>query len=186
MKEAGVRLKKPPLKPNELPLSGKEFVLTGKLESLSRPEAEARIKELGGAAKDNVTRKTDYVVYGADPGSKLARARELGIKTIEEKEFLKLIGKDVNMKLIVGLGNPGFLTPATAITSALCASATWPRCRTSASIESRGRPAPASATSPATGSVLARPQTYMNASGESVSALMQKAQHRPVRPHRHP
>ncbi len=75
----------------DLPLSGKEFVLTGRLESFSRPEAEARIKELGGLAKDNVTRKTDYVVYGADPGSKLARAREMGIKTIDEKEFLRLI-----------------------------------------------------------------------------------------------
>jgi DNA ligase (NAD+) len=78
----------------DLPLSGKEFVLTGRLESFSRPEAEARIKALGGTAKDNVTRKTDYVVFGADPGSKLARAREMGIKTIEEKEFLKLIGRE--------------------------------------------------------------------------------------------
>lgn len=94
LKEAGVRLEKTVAAPKDLPLSGKEFVLTGKLESLSRPEAEAIVKELGGSAKDNVTRKTDYVVYGADPGSKLARARELGIKTIEEKEFLKLIGKE--------------------------------------------------------------------------------------------
>ncbi|MGD0794283.1 MAG: helix-hairpin-helix domain-containing protein, partial [Dehalococcoidales bacterium] len=84
---------KNPVSPSGSPLSGKEFVLTGRLDSLSRPEAEARIKALGGVAKDNVTRKTDYVVYGADPGSKLARARELGIKAIEEKEFLKLIGK---------------------------------------------------------------------------------------------
>jgi DNA ligase (NAD+) len=91
LKAAGVRLEETAVVPEALPLSGKEFVLTGKLESLSRPEAEARIKELGGATKDNVTRKTDYVVYGADPGSKLARARELGIKAIEEKEFLRLI-----------------------------------------------------------------------------------------------
>ncbi len=76
-------------KPAELPLSGKEFVITGKLESFSRPEAEARIKELGGTAKDNVTRKTGYVVAGADPGSKLARARELGIEILDEQEFLE-------------------------------------------------------------------------------------------------
>jgi DNA ligase (NAD+) len=77
-----------------LPLAGKEFVVTGRLEAFSRPQAEARIKERGGAAKDNVTRKTDYVVYGADPGSKLDRAKELGIKTIDEKEFLELLQQD--------------------------------------------------------------------------------------------
>jgi DNA ligase (NAD+) len=93
LKDAGVRTKETAARTTDLPLSGKEFVLTGRLESLSRPEAEARIKALGGVAKDNVTRKTDYVVYGADPGSKLTRARELGIKTIEEKEFLEIIGK---------------------------------------------------------------------------------------------
>ncbi len=77
----------------DLPLSGKEFVLTGTLENYTRQQAEARIRELGGAAKDNVTRKTDYVVVGAEPGSKLARARELGIKTIDEKELTKLLGQ---------------------------------------------------------------------------------------------
>ncbi len=93
LKESGVRLEEAAAPPQRLPLSGKEFVLTGRLESFSRPEAEAIIKELGGVAKDNVTRKTDYVVYGADPGSKLARARELGIKAVTEEEFLKMIGK---------------------------------------------------------------------------------------------
>jgi DNA ligase (NAD+) len=92
LKEAGVKLEEAAAVRSELPLSGQEFVLTGRLESLSRPEAEARIKALGGAAKDNVTRKTDYVVAGADPGSKLTRARELGITVLDEKEFLKLLG----------------------------------------------------------------------------------------------
>jgi DNA ligase (NAD+) len=78
----------------DLPLSGKEFVVTGRLESFSRQQAEARIKELGGSAKDNVTKKTDYVVYGADPGSKLARAEALGIKRITEQEFLEMIKED--------------------------------------------------------------------------------------------
>ncbi|MBN1176584.1 MAG: NAD-dependent DNA ligase LigA [Dehalococcoidales bacterium] len=90
-KEAGVKLEETAKVRGELPLSGKEFVVTGRLESLSRPEAEAKIKELGGAAKGSVTRKTDYVVAGADPGSKLARARELGITVLDEKEFLKLL-----------------------------------------------------------------------------------------------
>ena len=72
-------------------ISGKEFVLTGRLESLSRPEAEAKIKELGGTAKGNVTRQTDYVVAGADPGSKRDRAVELGIPVIDEKKFLEML-----------------------------------------------------------------------------------------------
>jgi DNA ligase (NAD+) len=91
LKEAGVKLEETAAVHKELPLTGKEFVITGRLEAFSRPDAEARIKELGGAAKDNVTRKTKYVVVGADPGSKLARARELGIKTLDEKEFIKLL-----------------------------------------------------------------------------------------------
>jgi DNA ligase (NAD+) len=93
LKEAGVHMEETTAAAKDLPLSGIEFVLTGKLEAFSRPEAEALIKELGGTAKDNVTKKTGYVVYGVDPGSKLTRARELGVKTIEENEFLKLIGK---------------------------------------------------------------------------------------------
>jgi len=74
-----------------LPLAGLEFVLTGKLESLSRAEAEARIKVLGGKTGSDVTRKTSYVVVGADPGSKLAKAEKLGTKTLSEAEFLKLL-----------------------------------------------------------------------------------------------
>jgi DNA ligase (NAD+) len=91
LKEAGVKLEATAAVQKDLPLSGKEFVVTGRLEAFSRQEAETKIKALGGAAKDNVTRKTDYVVYGADPGSKLTRAKELGIKTLDEKEFLDLI-----------------------------------------------------------------------------------------------
>ena len=91
LKDAGLKLEEVAVVSGELPLSGKEFVVTGTLESFSRQEAEAKIKELGGAAKGNVTKKTDYVVAGADPGSKLARAREMGIKVLDEKEFLKLL-----------------------------------------------------------------------------------------------
>ena len=93
LKEAGVKLEEKAVRPAELPLSGQEFVITGRMEAFSRQEAEARIKALGGAAKDNVTRQTDYVVAGADPGSKLARARELGIEILDEKEFIKLLGQ---------------------------------------------------------------------------------------------
>jgi DNA ligase (NAD+) len=81
------------IKPKELPLAGLEFVLTGKLESFSRSEAEARIKALGGKASSDVTKKTSYVVVGADPGSKLAKAHKLGTKTLTQSEFLKLLDK---------------------------------------------------------------------------------------------
>ncbi len=78
-------------KPQELPLSGMEFVITGTLKAFSRQEAEARIRALGGTAKDNVTRNTTYLVVGAEPGSKLARAQALGTKQLTEEEFLRLL-----------------------------------------------------------------------------------------------
>jgi DNA ligase (NAD+) len=97
LRKAGVKLEKPQNVGEELvsslPLAGLEFVLTGKLESFSRPEAEAKIKALGGKAVSDVTRKTSYVVVGADPGSKLAKAGKLGIKTLSEAEFLELLDK---------------------------------------------------------------------------------------------
>jgi DNA ligase (NAD+) len=98
LRKAGVRLEREKVKevkPEELPLTGLEFVLTGKLESLSRSEAESKIKALGGKAGSDVTGKTSYVVVGADPGSKLAKAEKLGIKTLSEAEFLKLLKKAV-------------------------------------------------------------------------------------------
>jgi len=98
LKRRGVRLEREKVeeaKPEELPLAGREFVFTGKLESFSRSEAEAKIKALGGKAGSDVTKKTSYVVAGADPGSKLAKAEKLGIKTMKEAEFLDLLNKAV-------------------------------------------------------------------------------------------
>jgi DNA ligase (NAD+) len=91
LKRAGVKLKEEAEAREELPLSGQEFVLTGKMETFPRSTAEARIKELGGAAGSSVTRKTTFLVVGADPGSKLDKARELGTKIITEDEFLILL-----------------------------------------------------------------------------------------------
>ena len=94
LKKAGMKLEREKIeeaKPEELPLAGLEFVLTGKLESFPRQEAEARIKTLGGKAGSDVTKKTSYVVAGADPGSKLAKAQKLGIKTISEADLLQLL-----------------------------------------------------------------------------------------------
>jgi len=94
LRKAGVRLQREEgkaAKPEQLPLAGLQFVLTGKLESLSRSEAEARIKALGGKAGSDVTRQTSYVVAGTDPGSKLANAERYGIETLSEAEFLALL-----------------------------------------------------------------------------------------------
>jgi DNA ligase (NAD+) len=93
LRKAGVKLEAEKAKRKDLPLAGLEFVITGSLEVSPRPEAEAKIKELGGKAGSDVTRKTDYLVVGADPGSKLARAQALGTKTLTEKEFLELLKK---------------------------------------------------------------------------------------------
>lgn len=70
---------------------GKTVVLTGTLSGLSREEASEKIVSLGGKVSSSVSKKTDFVVYGESAGSKLSKAKELGIKTIDEKEFLKMI-----------------------------------------------------------------------------------------------
>jgi DNA ligase (NAD+) len=74
-------------------LSGKTFVVTGTLEHFSREEIEGLIKQLGGKVTDSVSKKTDYVVVGENAGSKLDKAQELGVKTLTEAEFEKLIGR---------------------------------------------------------------------------------------------
>jgi DNA ligase (NAD+) len=74
-------------------ISGKIFVLTGGLESLTRDEAKNRLAELGAQVSESVSKKTDYVVVGTEPGSKADKARALGVKMIDEKQFLQLIGK---------------------------------------------------------------------------------------------
>jgi DNA ligase (NAD+) len=94
LKEAGIRMEeKREARRKELPLSGQEFVLTGTLDSFPRKEVEQKIKALGGTAGSSVTKKTTYLVAGADPGSKLAKAQSLGTKILNEGEFLKLLDK---------------------------------------------------------------------------------------------
>ena len=84
---------KPPEKPAESPLAGKTFVFTGGLAHLSREEAKAQVTARGGKVSSSVSAKTDYVVVGADPGSKYAKARELDVTILDEGAFEKLLQK---------------------------------------------------------------------------------------------
>jgi len=73
------------------PLVGKSVVITGSLAEMSRQQAEQAVKDAGGRAVKNVSGKTDFVVVGAEPGSKADKARLLGIKVLDEEEFVSLL-----------------------------------------------------------------------------------------------
>ena len=92
LQRAGVTLKSAKKKSSSQPFAGKTFVLTGGLDSMSRDEAKERIESLGGKVTSSVSAKTDFVVVGTDAGSKFDKAVELGVKTVDEKEFQKMIG----------------------------------------------------------------------------------------------
>jgi DNA ligase (NAD+) len=91
LEQAGVRMAEE-ASAGPKPLLGKTFVLTGGLTSLSREEAKEAIQRLGGRVAGSVSKKTDYVVAGAEPGSKLETARQLGIATLDEAAFRALLG----------------------------------------------------------------------------------------------
>ena len=74
-----------------LPVAGRKFVLTGTLAGLTRKEAERRIREAGGRVTSQVSPKTDFLVLGENPGSKYARARQLGITILDEPALLALL-----------------------------------------------------------------------------------------------
>ena len=76
---------------NSNPFTGCTIVATGKLENFTREDINSRIISLGATASNAVTRKTDYLICGDKPGSKLVKARELGITVLTEQEFLKMI-----------------------------------------------------------------------------------------------
>lgn len=94
MAEAGVVLEQETVEPRKGHLTGKSFVLTGGLERWSRDETQALIEEAGAKVVSGVSKKTDYVVVGEKPGSKLAKAETLGIPLLDEKGLAELLGLD--------------------------------------------------------------------------------------------
>jgi DNA ligase (NAD+) len=90
---AGVRVEEPKRVRTQgpQPLAGQTFVITGTLDAMSRDEAQRQIEELGGKVTGSVSKKTSYLVTGADAGSKLEKAQALGVQTLDEPAFLKLI-----------------------------------------------------------------------------------------------
>jgi DNA ligase (NAD+) len=93
LKEAGLNFESRAARRGAQPLAGKTFVLTGTLAGMARDEAQHRVESLGGKVTSSVSSKTDYLVVGVSPGSKLDKARELKVAILNEKEFMKLIGK---------------------------------------------------------------------------------------------
>jgi len=94
LKKSGVQFPESELTSKDGPLSGKTFVLTGTLPGFSRAEAQNAIEKLGGKVTSSVSKKTDYVVVGDDPGGKLDKARKLGVTVIDEIGFRQLIGTE--------------------------------------------------------------------------------------------
>ncbi len=91
LEKIGIQLEAEKIKTKEQKLKGKVFVLTGALKSIAREKAKEKIRELGGFVLESVGKKTDYLVFGSEPGSKYEKAKRLGIKVINETEFLKMI-----------------------------------------------------------------------------------------------
>ena len=88
-----------PAPSSDHPFAGKTLVVTGRLDSMSRPEAQSKIKSLGGKTSSSVSRKTDYLVAGADAGSKHATAVRLGVPVLDEEQFLRLLnGETVDLQ----------------------------------------------------------------------------------------
>jgi DNA ligase (NAD+) len=93
LKKAGLKTEEAILKEELLPLKGRVFVFTGTLKEFARSDAEKIVESLGGEVAESVSKRVNVVVFGEEPGSKLEKAKKLGIETVDESEFKKLIGR---------------------------------------------------------------------------------------------
>ncbi len=93
LEKAGVNILREKHASKHAPLAGKTFVLTGTLSRTTREEAKEAIRARGGEISESVSKKTDYVVVGENPGSKLAVAEKLGVPVLDEKSFIEVLGK---------------------------------------------------------------------------------------------
>lgn len=91
LRKAGLKMEEEVQAVAEGPFTGQTFVFTGRLERVARPDAEALAVRLGGKASGSVSKKTNYVVAGAEAGSKLEKAQQLGVKVLTEDEFLEMV-----------------------------------------------------------------------------------------------
>jgi len=90
---AGVKPEPPKRAGRSDKLAGKTIVVTGTLENFSRQQIEQAIRQAGGKSSSSVSKKTDFVLAGENPGSKINKAQKLGVKVIGESQFLDMIGK---------------------------------------------------------------------------------------------
>ena len=91
LKKAGIEIEYQKLKIEYQKLKDLKFILTGTLKTITRNEAKEKIRFLGGDISESVSKNIDFMVVGSEPGSKFEKAKRLGIRIIEEKEFLKMI-----------------------------------------------------------------------------------------------
>jgi len=91
LKQSGIKIRYPKPGTKHQILSGKSFVLTGSLTNLTREEAKEKIRSLGGKVSEAVSKNTDFLVLGKEPGSKLQEAKKLGLKIIDERTFLRML-----------------------------------------------------------------------------------------------